>query len=166
MRGQNPKEGPKPDAANAGPEPDAGPKPDTVNAGSKPDVGPEPNAVNACSIRNARGASDRRHGKDRFQLALINKLLVLLYDFSTKTISFGSKMSELGLDGHIRNGSCAGLKIPLIKGRMLGEVWTLGNHNSLRIQDLFDVTLAIYGCLILSPSMFKSSSRRILGDRL
>ncbi|OWM67641.1 hypothetical protein CDL15_Pgr024726 [Punica granatum] len=60
MRGQNPKAGPKPDAANAGSEPDAvnaGPEPDVEpkpDARPKPDVGPEPNAVNACSIRKCK----------------------------------------------------------------------------------------------------------------
>ncbi|PKI69559.1 hypothetical protein CRG98_010042 [Punica granatum] len=49
---------------------------------------------------------------------------------------------------------------------MLEEVWKLGNHCLPRIQGLFDVTLVICGYLILPPSMFKSSSRRILGDRL
>ncbi|PKI70640.1 hypothetical protein CRG98_008873 [Punica granatum] len=49
----------------------------------------------------------RRRGMVK-TLALINKLLVPLCDFSMKTISFGSEISELGLDGHIRSGSCAG----------------------------------------------------------
>ncbi|PKI65441.1 hypothetical protein CRG98_014180 [Punica granatum] len=106
--------------------------------GQNPKAGPKPDAVNA-------GAGARCS-----KCVLVDEILVCCWTPSVeaKDVFFCS------------------LEIPLIKGRMLGEVWTLGNHSSPRIQDLFDVTLAICGCLILPPSMFKSSSRRILEDRL
>ncbi|PKI64553.1 hypothetical protein CRG98_014985 [Punica granatum] len=189
MRSRSPKVGPKPDE---GPKPKSRPEGRCSKSGaearcSKCGVGARCRAKARCGagtqcskcvldkeVQKMRKERCKRPspwkapvpGEGLVELVLIAKLLILLGDLPAEMISFGSEMSELGLDGHIWSGSCAGLEIPLIKSRMLGEVWTLGNHSSPCIQDLFDVTLAICRCLILPPSMFKSRSSRILGDRL
>ncbi|PKI65835.1 hypothetical protein CRG98_013789 [Punica granatum] len=58
------------------------------------------------------------------------------------------------------------LEILFIEGWMLEEIRTLDDHGSPRVQNLFDVTLAIHRCLILPPSVFESSPCRVLGNRL
>ncbi|PKI39933.1 hypothetical protein CRG98_039677 [Punica granatum] len=95
-------------------------------------------------------------------------------------ISLGSEVSKLRLDGHIRGERrsrwtppietedifLGSLKILFFKGWMLWEIRTLNDHGSPRVQNLFDVSLAIHGCLILPPSVFKFSPCRVLGDCL
>ncbi|PKI44260.1 hypothetical protein CRG98_035334 [Punica granatum] len=58
------------------------------------------------------------------------------------------------------------LEILFLEVWMLGEIWTLDNHGSPRIQNLFDVSLTIHRCLILPPSVFESSPYRVLRDCL
>ncbi|PKI40916.1 hypothetical protein CRG98_038681 [Punica granatum] len=58
------------------------------------------------------------------------------------------------------------LEIPFLEGWMLGEIRTLDDHGSPRIQDSFDVSLTIHKCLIIPPSVFESSPCRVFGDYL
>ncbi|PKI63411.1 hypothetical protein CRG98_016078 [Punica granatum] len=58
------------------------------------------------------------------------------------------------------------LEILFFKDWMLGEIRTLDDHGSPRVQNPFDVSLAIHGCLILPPSVFEFSPCRVLGDCL
>ncbi|PKI71929.1 hypothetical protein CRG98_007697 [Punica granatum] len=59
-----------------------------------------------------------------------------------------------------------GLEILFLEGWMLGELRTLDDHGSPRVQNSFGVTLAISGCLVLPPSVLEPRSCRILGDCL
>ncbi|PKI35371.1 hypothetical protein CRG98_044248 [Punica granatum] len=58
------------------------------------------------------------------------------------------------------------LEILLLEGWMLEEIRTFDDHGSPRVQNPFDVTLAIHGCLILPPSVFESNPCRVLGNCL
>ncbi|PKI42000.1 hypothetical protein CRG98_037618 [Punica granatum] len=140
---------------------------------------------------------DPSRSSTMLELALINKLLILLSDFPTKTIPLGPEASKLGFDSYVRGrGSprwCAtlglwrvgeilvrwwtpivkvkniflcSLEISFLMGRMLREIQTLSDHDSPSGQDLFDATLAIYGCLVLSPSVFEFSPNCTLRDSL
>ncbi|PKI58580.1 hypothetical protein CRG98_021043 [Punica granatum] len=83
-------------------------------------------------------------------------------------ISLGPEVSKLRLDGHVRGERCSRWSAIFSpwRGWMLGEIRMLDDHGSPPVQNLFDVSLAIHGCLILPPSVFEFSQCRVLGDCL